>query len=124
MRALSDVRGETHEDRLRDAGLTTLKERRKRGDAIEVFKTLKGVNKVQKGEWFSEIGEEARPTRSNTEVVEGEEVRRELVLVVERANLEIQRNFFNLRAARTWNELPDIAKKQTTVNAFKNAYNS
>ena len=31
MRALSDVRGETHEDRLRDAGLTTLKERRKRG---------------------------------------------------------------------------------------------
>ena len=31
---------------------------------------------------------------------------------------------FNLRAARTWNKLPDITKKQTTVNAFKNAYDS
>ena len=30
------------------AGLTTLVERRERGDAIETFKTLNGFNKVQK----------------------------------------------------------------------------
>ena len=43
VRALSDVRGETNEKKLRDAGLTTLKERRKRGDAIETFKKRNGL---------------------------------------------------------------------------------
>ena len=45
MRTLFDVRGGSNEEKLRDAGLTTLAERRKRGDAIEVFKTLNGINR-------------------------------------------------------------------------------
>ena len=44
---LSDVRGGSYEEKLRDAGLTTLAERRKREDAIEVFKTLNGINRMR-----------------------------------------------------------------------------
>ena len=124
IRALSDARGQSYDDKLRDAGLTTLKERRERGDMIEVFKTLRGVNKVRKEEWFSEIGDDARPTRANTAVVEGESVRKEMVVVVERANLELRRNFFSIRAANAWNKIPENVKTQKNVNAFKNAYDA
>ena len=39
-----------------------------------------------------------------------------------RANLEIRRNFFTIRAAKAWNEVPDRVKSQRTVSAFKSAY--
>ena len=55
IRMLSDVKGETYEEKLKDAGLTTLKERRSRGDAIQTFKVLKGFNKVSKENWFQEV---------------------------------------------------------------------
>ena len=70
VKLLSDVRGRTYEEKLRDAGLTTLAERRTRGDAIETFKTLKGFNRVIQGDWFSIVGAEARATRSTTSVSE------------------------------------------------------
>ena len=70
---LSNVRGESYEERLKDAGLTTLKERRERGDVIEAFKTLNGINNVDKKEWFEiqEIDDIRPSTRSNTLVVGG-----------------------------------------------------
>ena len=124
IRLLSDARGSTYEERLRDAGLTTLKERRERGDVIEVFKTLRHINNIEENRWFRRVREEARPLRSNTVVDNGEEVRREDVLETERANLELRRNFFVVRAAKAWNELPDRVKTQRTVNGFKNAYDA
>ena len=122
MRILSDVRGTTYEERLKDAGLTTLKERRKRGDAIETFKTLKGINKVRKEEWFVVESDNARPTRANTVITEEGEMRRENVLRTESARLEIRRNWYNVRAAKEWNKIPDSVKEKTTTNSFKSAY--
>ena len=52
IRAITNSRGDTYEERVKAAGLTTLKERRARGDVIEAFKTLKRFNKVKKEEWF------------------------------------------------------------------------
>ena len=76
VRMLLDVRGDIYEDRLRSAGLITLSERRLRGDMIETFKTMRGINRVNRDEWFKiQVGEEHRPTRSNTVVV-GEVVER------------------------------------------------
>ena len=125
IRAAADVRGQTYEEKLVDAGLTTLRERRARGDAIETFKTLRGINRVEVAEWFTVVKEDARPTRSNTAIgSEGEEERREFVLEVERANLEIRRNFFHIRATREWNEIPEAVKKQEKLNSFKAAYDA
>ena len=93
VRLLLDVRGGSYEEKLRDAGLTTLRERRERGDLIEVFKTLRKFNDIDAKRWFHVVGEDARPLRSNTRMgAEGEE-RRENVLEVERCNLEIRKNF-------------------------------
>ena len=52
IRCISDKSGVTYEDRLASVGLTTLTERRERGDMIETFKTVYGFNKVDKSEWF------------------------------------------------------------------------
>ena len=122
IRSLSDVKGSSYEEKLQDVGLTTLRERRRRGDVIEVFKTMKGFNRVEKESWFTEVGEEARPTRSTVNITEEGEVRKEHVLKVERARLEVRRNFFTVRAAKSWNELPDGTKKVTSINSFKNSY--
>ena len=125
IRMLSDVRGTTYEEKLKDAGLTTLEERRRRGDAIETFKTLKGLNGIKKEKWFTIEAEDTRATRRNTEVTEeGERRRKSDVLVVDRARLDIRKNHFSIRAAKIWNEMPEEVKNQRSVNAFKNAYDN
>ena len=87
-----------------------------------LFVVFKGFINVNKDEWFSVVGPEARATRMTTTVTEEGESRKENVLNVERARLETRRNFFTVRAAKKWNEIPEAVKKQTSVNAFKNCY--
>ena len=105
VRLLSDVRGNSYEEKLEKIGLTTLAERRERGDAIEAFKTLNGYNRVKKEKWFQIEEDDARPTRRNT-------------------RLEIRRNCYSLRAAKIWNTIPDAVREQRSINAFKNAFDS
>ena len=116
------MRGKTYEERLKEVGLTTLTQRRERGDAIEAFKTLNGFNRVEKSQWFEIESEEQRPTRRNLVIDEEGERRRVNVLKVEAARLEIRKNFFNIRAANVWNAIPDEVREKKTVNGFKNAY--
>ena len=40
----------------------------------------------------------------------------------EAARLEVRKNFYNVRAGKKWNDIPDKVKEQKSVNAFKNAY--
>ena len=126
IRSLSNIRGATYEKKLEDAGLTTLAERRKRGDLIEAFKTLTGINNVDKHRWF-EIADrdKTRPgTRSNVNIAEGENECRANVLIRGRARTEIRNNSFRFRIGRMWNELPDNVRQTKSNNSFKNAYDS
>ena len=126
IRSLSNVRGTTYEEKLKDAGLTTLAERRKRGDLIEAYKTLTGKNNVDRTKWFRIAPDDApHPnTRSITNVEEGSAVKRPSILVRERARTELRNNAFRLRVGRTWNELPDHVRTASSTDSFKNAYDS
>ena len=124
IRMLSDAQGETYEDKLKNVNLTTLTERRERGDAIEAFKTLNGINKVDRNKWFNIEQDDARATRRNTEITEEGERRRDNVLKEEAARLEVRRNFYTVRAAKIWNGIPEKVRVQKSTNAFKNAYDS
>ena len=127
IRMLSNVKGDSYEEKLANAGLTTLKARRERGDAIEVFKTLNGFNRVNKNEWFQIApAETQRPnTRSNTDVDDGgKQERKSDVILRERARIEIRNNSFRLRTARMWNDVPDHVKSAKSVNSFKNSYDT
>ena len=120
IRMLSDAKGATYEDKLKSVNLTSLTERRERGDAIEAFKTLNGINKVDKNKWFQIEGDDTRATRRNTQVTEEGEKRRTNVLKEEAARLEVRR----VRAAKTWNKIPDKVREQKSTNAFKNAFDN
>ena len=85
---------------------------------------LEGLNGVDSEKWFERESESSRATRRNMEVTEGGERRRSDILMVETARLEIRKNFFNIRAAKAWNDIPEKVKEQNSVNAFKNAYDA
>ena len=95
-----DVNGVNYEDKLKDAGLTTLEKRRERGDVVEAFKMIKGFNRVQKDKWFIFESEDARLTRSNTVVTDGREKRQQFEMKGETARLEMRKNFYNVRITK------------------------
>ena len=123
IRNISDKRGETYEQRLRSVGLTTLEERRERGDMIEAFKTINGFNKVDRASWFDfRDSANTRATRSTVSVVGEEQQDRNDVLFMGNVRLESRKNFFTVRVIAKWNKIPDAVKGQRTINAFKNKY--
>ena len=122
IRMLSDVKGQTYEEKLLDAGLTTLKERRLRGDMIETYKTMNGFNRVEKNNWFVITQDTARETRRTTTVTEAGAIKKTHILEQESPRLEVRKNFFNVRVVNDWNKIPEEVKAQKTVNAFKGGY--
>jgi len=101
---MTDLKGVSYEEKLRDAGLTPLYIRRKRADLKEVYKVLNGLINVEESRWFVTVLRfvTVRATRQTTRIDEGREVRR-VTLVVPRSRLEVGRNFFSTRAAQEWN---------------------
>ena len=113
-RRMSDIRG-TYLERLKQLGLTTLEERRSQGDAIEVFKHVRGFLDVEKDALFKPTIPEQPKTRHQ---------RSFMPLNVPRANLDPRKNFFSVRGAKLWNNLPSAVRESTTINKFKNAYDA
>ena len=113
VRMLSDVRGETYEEKLKEIGMTTLKDRRTRGDMIETYKTLSGLNNVERDRWFQIQEERARPTRPTreaTEIVDGQQT------------MISKGTSFTVRVVDKWNELPRAINNARTLNSFKNQF--
>ena len=123
VRMVSDKRGSTYEERLDNIGLTTLAERRERGDAIETYKTLKGVNNVEKSGWFNfRDAAKMKSTRSTVSVSDDGQIQRADVLFMETVRLDSRKNFFRVRTVGKWNKIPDGVKNARSVNSFKNGY--
>ena len=114
MRRMSDVTG-TYEERLRQLKMTKLEERRKRGDAIEVFKYLNRFWDVDQEALFSLCDANRPATRLRKSF---------MPLNVPKANLDLRKNFFTVRGAKHWNSLPSSVRKSNSVNSFKNAYDA
>ena len=95
-----------YEDRLRYTGLMTLKSRRKRGDMIEVFKLIKGIDKIDKNIFFS---------LADNNRVRGHQYR----LLKSHSRLDIRKHYFSNRVINTWNSLDDNVVAAETVNCFK-----
>ena len=100
----------TYDERLRALGLTTLKERRRRGDMIEVYKLLTGKENVAYDQFFS-IEQSKQHLRGHT-----------MRLVKERSRLDVRKYSFGQRVVNDWNALPLDVVTAATVNGFKNAY--
>lgn len=111
IKQVSGLTGRTYKERLRELDMQTLEERRGEMDLIQAFKILRGIDKVDRGQWFRTIGND-RVTRAR----QGPDT-----LQIERAQHEYRRQFFSQRAARDWNKLPAEARACQNVKAFKAA---
>ena len=92
-----------YKHRLESLGLTTLLERRMRGDLIETFKILNDKNNYGK-DFFnvsSRTGNLLSRSMSKTKTTK-------------------QLDFFSNRVIKYWNKLPNNVKNSTSVNNFKN----
>ena len=99
-------RSDCYEDRLKHTGLTSLECRRVRGDMIEVFKLVKGYEKLDHSiriKVAESTGRRGHPYK----------------LVKNRARLDIRKYFFSNRVVNTWNSLPENVVMAETVNSFK-----
>ena len=110
---VTNLKGKDYSQRLEELGITTLEERRERGDLIQAYKVLTGKERVSFQTWFQMCAalEDRRGTRA-----------REGMFNVERleGRLELRKNFWSVRVADKWNQLPDLVKSANNVNSFKN----
>lgn len=77
-----------------------------RGDLIETYKIVKGLDRVDAGRMFPMMGETR--TRGHNLKIRGC-----------RSRTEMRRNFFTQRVVGLWNLLPQRAVEATTLNKFK-----
>lgn len=89
----------TYKQRLEKLNMTTLLERRMRGDLIETFKILNGFNNYGQNLF-------RRSSRTGN-----------LTYRSDNTNID----FFSNRVIKYWNKLPEFVKNVNTVNGFKNA---
>ena len=112
-----------HDQRLEEVGLTTLEERRKRGDLIQLYKLINGLEIVDNSCFpkpapsLKYLGPEPS-IRGNSMKIE-----RELFNAKDKNKYArfttLRHNFFSNRVTNIWNELPDIIIKAPTINYFK-----
>ena len=101
-RRISDIRG-TYPERLQQLNLTTLEERRVRGDAIETYKYLRQIWNVDSSNLFN-IAHSDRPiTRQQHSF---------MPLTVPRARLELRKNFFSVKVQNFGMIFPQKSVKQ------------
>ena len=103
--------------------MPTLQDRRHRGDIIQTFKAVKGINRVDADSWFDmKNPENMRPTRSNTTVSESGAIPKTHVMNVPTSRLDARKNFYNARIVKEWNGLPESLKNAKSTNEFKNLF--
>lgn len=107
---LSDM---SYEQRLTELGLTSLQERRRRGDMIEIFKLIHGYDKLDAGEEFLKLESDNRRSRTRGHTLKLQKPRHRTLK---------RTKFFSARVVDQWNKLPEEVVTSKTVNAFKNRY--
>ena len=111
--------GVDYEEKLKEVGLTTLADRRLRGDMLQTFKILDKFDDVNYHTIFSKVEEQHQKTREAVSIsLDGNVVATDN-LVKPKCRLDIRKNFFSCRVVNPWNDLPDDVKRSESVEAFK-----
>ena len=104
---IGECAGLSYNDRWDRACLITLEKRRLRGDLIQVFRLIKGIDKIDYNKFFQLVGNSR--TRGH-----------QFKIVKVRCRLDIRNKFFSQRVVTSWNLLPAEVVEAETVNSFKN----
>ncbi|KAJ8285457.1 hypothetical protein GJAV_G00026980 [Gymnothorax javanicus] len=100
------IKYESYEKRLKILNLFSLRKRRLRGDLIEVFKYVKGINKVNYV-GFLRPSVVSRTRGHKWKLTKG------------KFSADIRKYFFTQRVISMWNSLPDHIVEAETLGVFK-----
>ena len=114
----------TYEEKLKAVGLTTLVERRLRGDMIQTFKIMNGIDDVDASTWFTKVSESHQRTRQAVNILDDGEVVQEVNIVKPMSRLQVRKNFYSCRVVDPWNRLPSSVQCAVDVNEFKKSYDA
>ena len=117
-RAINMVRGlkaTSYEGKLHELGLTTLEQRRERGDMIQVWKYLHDQNPGKDNLFEMANAHHIRSSRYTSKPWN---------ICQTFANLEVRKNFFSSRCTEKWNCLPHVVQDAQDLNSFKNKYDT
>ncbi|MES9880231.1 MAG: reverse transcriptase domain-containing protein [Sedimenticola sp.] len=106
---IPELRHLNYSQRLSALGLTSLEERRHRGDLIETYKILTGKENIDSTKFFTLNTDSS--TRGNMMKLYKPRLCKGLLQRV---------NFFSIRIVNAWNQLPDSVISAETTNTFKN----
>ena len=102
---VSSIRNLSYEKRLEALDLTTLAERRQRGDLIQMFKIMHNMDKLDRCNRFKIVQNQVRGHCFK--------------YFKEISRQQHRDNFFFNRTANIWNSLPSEIVEAPTVNSFK-----
>ena len=106
-----ELRGESYDRQLFLLGLTSLEERRRRGDLIEVFKIMHGYENLERSKFFLLESE-----------VHGYSTRRHGLSIKTPDTITTRRKkFFDIRIINDWNKLPESIVYSSSIGSFKRA---
>ncbi|XP_065639515.1 uncharacterized protein LOC136072275 [Hydra vulgaris] len=104
---VSSIRNLSYTNRIEELNLTTLVERRQRGDLIQMYKIMNNIDKLEKGIRFPIVNNH---TRGHCFKISKEMTKH-----------KHRENFFFNRVANLWNSLPEEIVKSLSINNFKAA---
>ena len=105
-RMLPGMVGRSYEERLRDLRLFSLERRRLRGDLIEAYKMIKGLDSVDSESLFPRMV--MANMRGHSFKLRGSSYR-----------TDVRGRFFTQRVVRAWNALPAAVVDLPTLRVFK-----
>ena len=96
----------SYEERLKETGLYSLERSWLRGDMIEMFKIMKGEDKISEDELFNRVDSDR--TRGHS-----------LRVKKRRVKMVVRQGTFTQRVVNAWNALPRKVVTAETVDKFK-----
>ena len=103
----------SYEEKLKKVKLTSLEDRRLRGDMIQVWKFIHGKSIMDPRTFTMAATSNSRTTRHTAKPFN---------ITKKAGRLEVRRNFFTVRAVDPWNQLPTPTQDAEDIIGFKSAY--
>ena len=111
---VSGLKSKTYHEPLKEVGLTTLEDRRKRGDMIEVWKVVHNKEDVETSTWLTMTGDRGvQRTRQTND---------QFHIQLPQFKSDLRKNFWSIRVVENWNALPAELRAAESINSFKNQY--
>ena len=111
LKMCTNLKAKTYSEKLKEAGIDSLEERRTKFDLTQVWKILHKFDRVDESVWFEKVQETSeRTTRLSSSPWN---------ICLKDCKTDQRKNFFSNRVVKDWNNLPEEIKSCEKIGTFK-----